>query len=94
MYANLFALPVGKHEADVKLNSFVVGSTPAGNLTATPATQPVTTGTNATVNLAWNNLAAGTRYLGVLSYTRREQQPDRQDAGLAELTEVSLVETR
>ena len=52
-----------------------MGSTPAGNLTATPATQPVTTGTNATVNLTWSNLAAGTRYLGVLSYTDGSNNP-------------------
>jgi hypothetical protein len=75
VYANLFALPSGSTEADVNVNSFVVGATPAGNLTATPATQPVTTGTNATVNLAWSNLAAGTRYLGVLSYTDGSNNP-------------------
>ena len=69
VYTTLFALPAGSTEADVHLNSFVVGSTPAGNLTATPASQGVTTATNATVNLAWSGLAAETRYLGALLYS-------------------------
>ena len=35
-----------------------------GNLTASPASQAVTTGEPATVTAAWNGLTAGTRYLG------------------------------
>ena len=93
VYANLFAAPVASTE--VSLNTFVVppDRRPGISLPRRPA-QPVTTGVPTTVNLTWSDLAAGTRYLGALLVHRREQQPDRQDAGLAELTEVSLVEAR
>ena len=37
----------------INLNSFVLGSTAAGNLTATPATQSVTSGSTVPVTLAW-----------------------------------------
>ncbi len=53
---------------DVKLNSFVLGTTAAGNLTATPVSQPVTVGEQADVTLAWSGLTAGTRYLGAVTY--------------------------
>lgn len=67
IYVVLFAaadpLPTVKHHA------FVVPGSAAGNLTATPASQSVTIGTPASVNLAWSGLTAGVRYLGVVSYT-------------------------
>ena len=53
---------------DVKLNSFALGSTAAGNLTATPATQQVTTGQPATVTANWTGLDAGRRYLGAVTF--------------------------
>jgi hypothetical protein len=53
----------------VKGHAFVVPGTAAGNLTATPATQSVTTGSPATVTIGWSGLTAGVRYLGVVSYT-------------------------
>jgi hypothetical protein len=53
---------------DMKLNSFAVPATAAGNLTANPASQPVTTGVPVTVNLNWSGLDAGFRYLGTVTY--------------------------
>lgn len=53
---------------DVKLNSFAVGTSPAGNLTVSPASQPVTSGVPTSATLAWSGLAAGTRYLGVVNW--------------------------
>ena len=53
----------------MKLNSFAVPATAAGNLTATPASQPVTTGVPVTVNLAWSGLDASFRYLGTVTYS-------------------------
>jgi hypothetical protein len=52
----------------VKFHGFVVPGTAAGNLTATPASQAVTTGVPATVTLNWTGLTAGSRYLGVVAY--------------------------
>jgi subtilisin family serine protease len=54
---------------DVKLNSFAVGTTPAGNLTVTPASQPVTTGTPTAVMLDWSGLDPTLRYLGTISWS-------------------------
>jgi hypothetical protein len=51
----------------MKLNSFLLGSADAGNMTATPASQAVTLGTPATVTAAWSGLAANTRYLGAVN---------------------------
>jgi hypothetical protein len=52
----------------LKLHAFVVPGAAAGNLTATPASQAVTTGVPATVTLNWSGLTAGSRYLGVVTY--------------------------
>ncbi len=68
IYVVQFALPAGVNELDVVHHSWVVGDTAAGNLTATPATQPVTRGEPTTVTAAWNGLTAGGRYLGVITY--------------------------
>ena len=64
----LFSLPPGASELDAALHSWVVGDTAAGNLTATPASRPVTRGESATVTAAWTGLTAGTRYLGLIAY--------------------------
>jgi hypothetical protein len=65
MFVNVFASPTPS--VTVKPNVFVVGGN-AGNLTATPTSQAVTTGHIATVTLTWSGLAAG-RYLGIVSYS-------------------------
>jgi hypothetical protein len=65
VYVDLFA---GADEQLVKLNHWQLNE-PAGNLTATPASQPVTTAVQASVTATWTGLTAGTRYLGRLAYT-------------------------
>jgi hypothetical protein len=54
-------------DANYTLFSWLLGSADAGNMEATgPAT--ATIGGAATVNLSWNGLTAGTKYLGQVSY--------------------------
>ncbi|GAB2578653.1 S8 family serine peptidase [Kribbella endophytica] len=65
VYVDLFA---GADEQGVKLNHWEL-QTPAGNLTATPASQQVQVAGQASVTATWSGLTAGTRYLGLLSYT-------------------------
>ncbi|GIF70574.1 hypothetical protein Asi02nite_00920 [Asanoa siamensis] len=65
-FVDVFAAPSA---VDVKLHRWAVGAGNAGNLTVTPASQPVTVGGSATVTAAWNGLTAGQRYLGVIEYT-------------------------
>jgi hypothetical protein len=52
----------------MKLNSFLLGTASAENMTATPASQAVTLGNTATVTAAWSGLAANTRYLGAVNF--------------------------
>ncbi|MEV4414677.1 S8 family serine peptidase [Catellatospora sp. NPDC049609] len=61
LFASAGALTVPGH-------AWVVPSTAAGNLTATPASQPATVNGSATVTATWSGLTAGVRYLGVLSF--------------------------
>jgi hypothetical protein len=68
IYIVQYALAPGLTEQNVKHYDWVVGSGPAGNLTATPASQTVTMGAPASITLSWTGLAAATRYLGVLAY--------------------------
>ncbi|WP_218917357.1 S8 family peptidase [Luteipulveratus mongoliensis] len=65
--ADLFAGPTS---LDVKVHSFAVPATAAGNLTVTPATQPVTTGGSASVKATWSGLTAGQHYLGAVFYAQ------------------------
>ena len=68
IYVVLFAQPGGATGAfTVHQHSFVVPA--AGtSLTATPATQAVTTAVPATVTAGWSGLSAETLYLGVIDY--------------------------
>ncbi len=68
VYVVAFSLAAGATGVDIKHNHWVVGSGSSGNLTATPASQAVTIGGAATVTVAWNGLAAGVRYFGVISF--------------------------
>jgi hypothetical protein len=68
IYIVQYALAPGLAEQNVKHYGWVVGSGPAGNLTATPASQTVTMGATASITLNWTGLTAATRYLGVLAY--------------------------
>jgi hypothetical protein len=54
---------------DIQVNSFAVGTTTAGNLTVTPATQAVTGGRAVSATLTWSGLTAGTRYLGAVNWS-------------------------
>ncbi|WP_432948388.1 S8 family serine peptidase [Kribbella sp. CA-253562] len=65
VYVDLFA---GADEQKVQLNHWEL-ATPAGNLTATPASQSVQAAGQTSVTASWSGLTAGTRYLGLLSYT-------------------------
>jgi subtilisin family serine protease len=66
VYVVQFALPAGQTQATVKHYDWVLGA-PIGNLTATPASQPVTMGVDTTVTVGWSGLTAGTRYLGLVA---------------------------
>lgn len=50
------------------LTSFVVPTAAAGNLTAIPASRPVTTGQTFDITLAWSGLTATSPYLGYVAY--------------------------
>ena len=68
IYVVLFAQPGGGTGAfTVQQHSFVVPAA-ASSLTATPASQPVTTAVPATVTVGWSGLTAGILYLGVVDY--------------------------
>jgi hypothetical protein len=63
LFAHQGAIPTVKH------HTFIVNDVNAGNLTVTPASQPATLAGKASVTFAWSGLAAGSRYLGVVSYS-------------------------
>jgi hypothetical protein len=65
VYVDLFA---GADEQKIKLNHWEL-QTSAGNLTTTPASQGVQAAGQTSVTASWSGLTAGTRYLGLLSYT-------------------------
>ena len=68
IYAVLFAQPGGGTGSfTVHQHSFVVPAA-ASSLTATPATQSVTTAHPTTVTVGWSGLTSGVRYLGVVDY--------------------------
>ena len=68
VFVDLFANPAGT-AIPVKLNTWNLGASNAGNFTVSPATQPVTLGGAATVTASWQNLTAGGHYLGLIQYT-------------------------
>ena len=53
----------------VKLVSYAIPDSAAGNLTVTPASQPVTAGQPVTVALTTSGLTTGTRYLGRVDFS-------------------------
>jgi hypothetical protein len=59
---------VGVTEQDVHHYAWIVPNSAAGNLTATPASQSVTTAVPASVTVSWTGLTAGNKYLGVVIY--------------------------
>ncbi len=68
VYVVLFAQPGGGTGSyDVHEHTFVVPPV-AGSLSATPASQSVTTAVPATVTASWSGLISGERYLGVIDF--------------------------
>ena len=63
LFAHMGAIPSVKHHA------FLVNDVDAGNLTVTPASQPVTLAGKTSVTFTWSGLTAGSRYLGTVSYS-------------------------
>jgi len=55
--------------------AWTLGSTDAGNLTATPSTTTATTGASASVALAWSGLDATKKYLGAVDYSGSTGMP-------------------
>jgi hypothetical protein len=65
VYVDLFA---GAAEQLVSLNRWAVAAA-AGNLTATPASQPATVAGQVTVTASWSGLEADKHYLGHFAYS-------------------------
>lgn len=65
VYVDLYA---GASQQQVKLNHWQIQNA-QGNLTASPASQPVQVAGQVTVTANWSGLTAGTRYLGQLHFT-------------------------
>jgi hypothetical protein len=68
VYVELSALANGVTSQAVNAFTWSLGTAAAGNLTAAPASTPVTIGTPAQVTTSWSGLTAGTRYLGRIVY--------------------------
>ena len=62
-------------DANYTLFAWTLGSTAAGNLTATPSTTTATTGATANVVLAWTGLDATKKYLGAVDYSGSTGMP-------------------
>ena len=77
IYLSVFALPRGVDGVDVKFHSFALGSTAAGNLTVSPASQSVTVGADRSVTATWSGLTPGTRYLGGIEWVNGSTVLDR-----------------
>ena len=65
VYVDLYA---GADQQVVKLNHWELEA-PTGNLTATPASQPVTAAGQVSVTAGWTGLTPGSRYQGRLAYS-------------------------
>ena len=69
LYVVLFGVAAGQGSTlTVPTFGWTLDGTAKGNLTVTPASQPVTAGAAASVTAAWSGLTAGSRYLGRISY--------------------------
>ena len=69
LYVVLFGVGAGQGSTlTVPTFGWALDGTAKGNLTVTPASQPVTAGTAASVTAAWSGLQTGSRYLGRIGY--------------------------
>ena len=62
-------------DSNYTLFAWVLGSTAAGNLTATPSTTTAVTGATGSVALAWSGLDATKKYLGAVVYSGSTGMP-------------------
>ena len=62
-------------DSNYTLFGWALGSTAAGNLTATPSTTTATVGGTATVALVWTGLDAAKKYLGAVDYSGSTGMP-------------------
>ena len=81
-YVAFFNLFGAAGPTEVRAHDWVVPPGAAGNLTATPASQPSTVGGVVTVTAAWSGLTAGQRYLGVLEFGDGSQLVGRTILGV------------
>lgn len=58
----------GPDPLTVPVHGFIVTETDEGNLTVTPESSPVIQGETETLNVAWDDLEANSRYLGAVNY--------------------------
>jgi subtilisin family serine protease len=65
VYVVQFAAPAAQ---DVKVHSFVVGHAAAGNVSISPAAQPIKPDQDVTFLVSWTDLDPDGRYLGVLEF--------------------------
>ena len=68
VYAVQFAVPASPGSQIVKVHSFVVGRTSAGNVTISPDSQPIKPDQDVTFVVSWHGLDPDGRYLGVLEF--------------------------
>ncbi len=68
VYVVQFTLPTGSTDQVVKLHTFLVGSTAAGNLKVSPPSAKVQIGVPTTVKLDWTGLTTGLHYLGYVEF--------------------------
>jgi subtilisin family serine protease len=68
LYVVLFGAAPGQSSVETPAFVWNLGSTPAGNLTVTPASQATQAGVPVTVTAAWSGLTAGQRYLGRVAF--------------------------
>jgi hypothetical protein len=68
LYVDLFAAPSASLPLTVNPNTWVLAPTPAGNFTASPASQSVTSGGKPTVTLNWSGLTTPGHWLGRVEY--------------------------
>jgi len=69
VYVNVYAIGNGEPALNIKLNSWSLGGSAAGNATVTPASQLVTIATPASVKVGWTGLEQGRRWLGKVAFS-------------------------
>ena len=68
VYVVRFTSPAGADSRPVRAHTYLVGGTPAGNLTVTPGTAQVTPDRVVRFDVAWKGLDPAKRYLGMVEF--------------------------